>query len=265
LAFAPPISNDPLAIRGFHAWRLCEPVSKRRYTVVKLTAMGGITGYGEGGPCSAADLGAAHEAVAGRRATESEFIRHRLAASPVTEAAINNAMLDLVSRSKGIPIYQYLGGPTRFKVRLFAHPEGGDDAMLTASLERAKSHGMHAFSMAIPPREPMSKLQDWVDGIGRRIADMQRRGGEGSEWVFDGGAALTPADAAVLAEAFEKTHPIWLDEPIAALTTDALAKIVDGSVMPIGVGRTISDLAAFQNLLRFGSVNPAAKSRIETA
>ena len=253
VAFAPPPgANHPLAISSFHAWRLREPVSGRRYTVVKLTAQGGTIGFGEGAPAPAADIAAAREAVTGRRAHESEFIRHRLAAIPSMEAAVGNAMLDLVSRSKGVPIYQYLGGPTRFKARLLAQLEGSDEA---GSLDRARRQGLRAFTMSVPPRESMSLLQDWVDHVRQRVSDMRARGGDGSEWVLDGASSFTPGDAATLAVALEKTHPIWFDEPTSALTTDALAKIVDQSVMPIGLGRNITDIAVFQNLLRFGSVN----------
>jgi galactonate dehydratase len=168
------------------------------------------------------------------------------------EAAVNNAMLDLVSRSKGIPIYQYLGGPTRFKARLLGQLEPADEE---ASLDRARRQGIRAFTMSVPPRESMSLLQDWVDRVSKRVADMRTRAGEGSEWVLDGAASMTPGDAATIAVALERVHPIWLDEPLAALTTDALAKIVDQSVMPIGLGRSVTDIAVFQNLLRFGSVN----------
>jgi galactonate dehydratase len=252
VVFAPPAGNHPLAISSCRAWRLREPVSGRRYTVVKLTAQSGATGYGEGGPVAGADFAEARTAVIGRRATESEFIRHRLAAFPTLEAAVSNAMLDLVSRSKGIPIYQYLGGPTRFKARLMGQLEAGNE---TASLDRARRAGLRVFTMSIPPRDSMALLQDWVDRVRKRVSDMQSRGGEGSEWVLDGAASLTPGDAATIAVALERVHPIWFDEPIAALTTDALAKIVDQSVMPIGLGRSVTDIAVFQNLLRFGSAN----------
>lgn len=254
-AFAPPSANDPLAVSAFRAWRVREPVSGRRYTVIKLTARSGSIGFGEGGPCTAADLAGAREAVVGRRANESEFIRHRLASTPAMEAAVGNAMLDLVSRAKGVPIYQYLGGPTRFKVRVLAHLEGSDEALRFAALERARSNGIRAFTAPIPPRESMSRLQDWVDTVRKRVGEMHARGGEGSEWVYDGAAGLTPGDAATVAVALERMHPIWFDEPIAAFSTDALAKIVDQSVMPIGLGRNVVDIAVFQNLLRFGSVN----------
>ena len=119
--FAPqPAVVDGLSVTGLRAWRIREPVSGRRYTVVRIECRSGQMGYGEGGPSQAADIAEARTAVVGRRATESEFIRHRLAAMPAMEAAVNNALLDLAAKTANVPIYQYLGGPTRFKVRLLA-------------------------------------------------------------------------------------------------------------------------------------------------
>src|SRR5262245_15474873 len=74
VVFAPPAAEDhPLKIAQFRAWRVKEPVSNRRYTVVRLQSLGGIAGYGEGGPAPAAEIIAARAAVIDRRATESEF------------------------------------------------------------------------------------------------------------------------------------------------------------------------------------------------
>ena len=89
-AFAPPpaSANDPLAITGLRAWRLKEPVSGRRYTVIRLDTRGGIAGYGEGGRVPTPDIAEARSVVTGRRATESEFIRQRLAGLPAMEAAV---------------------------------------------------------------------------------------------------------------------------------------------------------------------------------
>ena len=55
--FAPAIGEDhALKIAQFRAWRVKEPVSNRRYTVVRLQSQGGVSGYGEGGPLAAFDL-----------------------------------------------------------------------------------------------------------------------------------------------------------------------------------------------------------------
>lgn len=256
LAFAPPQSGShPLTIHAFRAWRLREPVSGRRYTVVKLQAQSGDSGYGEGGPAAAADIVEARSAVTGRRANESEFIRARLAAIPTMEAAVSNAMLDLLSRSKKVPIYQFLGGPTRFKARLLAQLEGTDEISTAASLGRAKRQGFQAFTLPAPLRDAMIPLQEYVDRVRKRVANMQANGGADAEWVLDGAGGMTPGDAATVAAALEKARLMWFDGPTSVLTTDGLAKITDESVMPIGLGRKIHEIATFQSLLRYGSVN----------
>jgi galactonate dehydratase len=244
-----------MTIAQFRAWRLKEPVSGRRYTVVKLQSQSGDTGYGEGGPVTESEIAEAKTAAIGRRANESEFIRARLRAVPAMEAAINNAMLDLLSRSRKIPIYQYLGGPTRFKARLLAQLEGKDEASIAAPLERAKRQGFQVFTMPALQRDAMIPLQEYVDRVRKRVASIQTKGGSNAEWVLDGGGGLTPGDAAMVATALERNHLVWFDEPTSVLTTDGLAKITDESVMPIGIGRSIHDIGTFQNLLRFGSVN----------
>ena len=128
-------TTDRLSITGLRAWRVKEPVSGRRYTVVRLESRGGLAGYGEGGPSLATDIAAAKAAVIGRRANETEFIRHRLAGLPAMEAAVNNALLDLTAKTTNTPIYQYLGGPTRYKVRLLAQLEGKDENALARAVE----------------------------------------------------------------------------------------------------------------------------------
>lgn len=255
-SFAPPAAADhPLKIVQFRAWRVKEPVSNRRYTVVCLKSQAGASGYGEGGPALSADILAARTAAIDRRATESEFIRAALAHLPSMEAAVGNAMLDLVSRAKNVPIYQYLGGPVRYKARLLAHLEGGSAQESAPSLERARRQGFQAFTISAPQRDAMIPLRAYVDTVRKRVADMSALAGPSAEWVLDGQGAMTPGDAATVAVALEPVHPIWFDEPTRVTTPDALSKIVDESVMPIGLGRALTDIAGFQRLLAAGSVN----------
>jgi galactonate dehydratase len=254
--FAPAAGEDhPLKIAQFRAWRIKEPVSNRRYTVVYLRSQAGVSGYGEGGPALAAEIAAARTAAMDRRATESEFIRSALRRTPSLEAAVNNAMLDLVSRAKNVPIYRYLGGPVRYKARLLGHLEGATATESAPSLERAKRQGIQAFTTAAPLRDAMIPLQAYIDVVKKHLADMQALAGPYAEWVLDGAGAMTPGDAASVAVALERVHPIWFDEPTGVITPAALAKIVDESVMPIGLGRNITEIVGFQRLLASGSVN----------
>src|SRR2546421_1192266 len=236
-------------------WRVKEPVAGRRSTVVKLESRGGTSGFGEGAQVRGSDIAEARSAVVGRRSTDTEFIRHALEKIPAMEAAVTNAMLDLTSRSANVPIYQYLGGPTRYKARGLAHLEGETDDELVAALQQSKDRGFRAFSFPVPTRDALWRMQVYVDAIRKRFEALRAAGGEDTDYVIDGREMLTPGDASFIAKSLERSHLIWLDEPTSVLTNDALSRISDESVMPMGLGRGIHDITTFQNLLRWGCVD----------
>jgi galactonate dehydratase len=254
-AAAADSSTDPLAIMGLRGWRLREPVSGRRYTVVRLETRGGLSGYGEGGPARAADILDAKTALSGRTANETEFVRHRLTASPQMEAAVSNAMLDILGKWTKIPVYQFLGGPTRYKARVLATLEGSDEATLGEPLQRAMQRGFKAFTLPIAARDSMTTLQAHVDNVRKFVERMRSMAGPNTDFVLDGAGSQKPGEAAAIATALEKVHLLWFDEPTSVLTSDALAKITDESVMPVGLGRHVHDVAFFQNLLRWGCID----------
>ena len=72
-AQAPLVSGGPFAIASVNGWRLREPDSGRRYSVVRITSQTGVSGYGEGGPIKSADFAEVRSTLTGRRATAWEF------------------------------------------------------------------------------------------------------------------------------------------------------------------------------------------------
>jgi galactonate dehydratase len=255
-AFAPQSPpTDKRAIANLRGWRLREPSSGRRYTVLRLETREGLVGYGEGGPASHAEILEARAAAVGHRPNETEFIRHRLSAFPAMEAAVNNAFLDLLAKAANVPVYQFLGGPTRFKARVLASLDSQKMDVLEAQAKRAMQSGFRACTMPIPARDSMPRMQSDVDAVRASIDRMRSVTGPDLEFVLDAAASLTPGDAALLATALEKDHLMWLDEPTSVLTSDGLAKITQESVMPVGLGRFVHDIGTFQELLRWGAID----------
>jgi galactonate dehydratase len=160
-----------------------------------------------------------------------------------------------MARSTATPIYQYLGGPTRFKARVLAHLEGSDENSLAAPLQRAMRQGFKAFTVPIPGRDAMWRMQAYVDSVRRRVEWLRGIAGPEADVVLDAGGGLTPGDAAFIATALEKDHLLWLDEPSDAFRNDTLSKITDESVMPLGLGRKFHNVTDFQNLLRWGCID----------
>jgi galactonate dehydratase len=119
----------------------------------------------------------------------------------------------------------------------------------------AQAKGYRAFTLAVPARESMTRLQAYVDSVRRKLDDFKKAAGDEAEVVLDGAGALLPGDAAVVARAVEREHPVWFDEPTAELSRDALSRFVDETTVPIGLGRHIHNTSEFQNLLRLGCVD----------
>jgi len=84
---------------------------------------------------------------------------------------------------------------------------------------------------------------------------VRQAAGEGTDFVLDGAASLLPADAADLAEAFERFRLLWLDEPCETLSLGAMRKISAENVTALGLGRFLQQPAAFQDLLREDAID----------
>jgi galactonate dehydratase len=255
-AFAPQAAlaarpSPQVEIASLRTYRLREPVSGRTYTVLRLETRGGLAGYGECADITPRDLAAMLEAVRGKPATQFATVRYQLENAPAgLMAALNMAMLDVAGRSVNAPVYQVLGGPTRNKCRALAPLEGADDSALAASVRRAHDAGHRAFLVPAPAPAARNQGQAFVLAARKRLDTLREAAGAGADFVLDCGGALVPGDAASLATAFERYHLLWLEEPCPPLNLGALKKIAAENVTPLGIGRSIQQPSAFQDLLR---------------
>lgn len=242
-------------VREVRWYPVREPVSRRRYTVVRLMTSSGLVGYGECGPIDRSEMREAAEAVVEQDASAYEVIRSRAAQLVRARAAIDMALLDIMGRRAGAPVYQVLGGPTRNKVRALAAVEGATGDQLQRRAEDALKAGYKALSVPLPGVEARHSSQAFILAVRRRLEELRAATGPDVDFVLDGAASLTPADAASVAAALECFHLLWLDEPCAPLNLSALRKISDETVTPVGYGRTLERAAEFQDLLREGLVD----------
>ena len=255
-AFAPQAAvaarpSPQVEIASLRDYRLREPVSGRTYTVLRLETRGGLAGYGECADITPRDLAAVLEAVRGKPATQFATVRYQLKNAPAgLMAALNMAMLDVAGRSVNAPVYQVLGGPTRNKCRALVALDGADDSALAASVRRARDAGYRAFLVPVPPPAARNQGQAFVLAARKRLDTLREAAGTGTDFVLDCGGALVPGDAASLATAFERYHLLWLEEPCPPLNLGALKKIAAENVTPLGIGRSIQQPSAFQDLLR---------------
>ena len=237
-------------VSGIRVYPLREPRSGRRYSVLKIMTESGLAGFGECEPVSSADLARATQIVSGRPATAYEVIRQQLLPLPGLQAAVNVALLDILGKKAKAPIYQVLGGPTRFKARASAVLEGETDEVLVTSLKRAQGLGFRAFLVPVPQVQARNQGQAFVQATRKRLDLLRSAGGDDADFILDGAGSLSAGDASSLAHELERFHLLWFDEPCCLSNLSAARKIASETVTALGFGRHLHDAGAFQDLLR---------------
>jgi galactonate dehydratase len=223
--------------------RSVQTIPYRRSVVVKITSDAGVVGWGECTHSLSAEQAKDLERIQGQDAESYEVHRRTLLDNPA-QGAVNMALLDILGQAAKAPVYQLLGGPTRFKVR--AMISAGLDPVL--GFEGLQKRGHRAF--VVPTGTAAGPRQDFVSGVRKRFDGLRQRLGDGCDFVVDGMGALTPAEAQQVSHAIEDFHPLWFDEPCPMVNLGAARKIAEENVTPLGWGRHMTDLAQVQEVLR---------------
>jgi galactonate dehydratase len=252
---SPGQAEGDLAIKDVKGWTLREPVSKRAYTVIKIQTGSGLVGFGECAQLSQAEFNEAKKVITGISATSFEVVAPKLAMYPTARAALNIAMLDVVGKVAKAPVFQVLGGPTRYKARVVTPIKGDSDQALIESMKRAKAAGYKAFMVPMPATANPNQGQAYVLAVKKRLEALRAAGGEDMDFVLDGENRLTPGDAQMISAAIERFHPLWFNEPCPPINIGAFKKLAGENVTPIGVGRYITEGGDIQNLLREDAVD----------
>jgi galactonate dehydratase len=228
------VKPDALDIMEIRQYRVREPVSKNEYALLRVKTRSGLTGWGECRPQANADVQTLQADWIGRSANAYATIA---ADSPFC-AGLDMAFLDILGKAANAPVYRILGGPTRNKVRAYSWPY-------------AQEFGVSVIELPRPAARNQGKAyQNQVLALANAVpADR--------DFIVMANGALTPGDAASVAKTLESKHPLWFDEPCANSNLDALRKVGDETVTPLGFGAGIDEAGVFQALLREGLIDVA--------
>lgn len=235
----------------------------RRYLVVRVDTDEGVSGYAETrcgpGPQIAVDqLRRELMPLVGMnpaRAVRVDQELRRASASLGSRAVANVACLDILGRATRASVYEILGGPTRRKVRAMAVLTAGSDSELRENLLAAKREGHRAFSVPLTLPPGRERGRSFYTGVRATLDSLRQAAGEECDFVLDCGGRPSPGEALSIADRLEGFHLLWMDEPCGELSATAQASVSKGSVMPVGYGRSFTDNARFQDLLREDAVD----------
>lgn len=169
-------------------------------------------------------------------------------------SGIDHALWDIAGKHYGVPVYKLLGGPTRDRVRVYAHwgIHRNDEAGVAAAEQRLaqlRELGGYGAFKAGPggtwrAHEPPSVIDDFV----ARAHRMREMVGPDVELAFDFHGKMTPALAIEICHQMASMRPMFVEEPVPQENVDALKLVSDHVPFPIATGERLLSRWEFRQI-----------------
>lgn len=165
-------------------------------------------------------------------------------------SGIDMALWDIKGKALGVPVYELLGGPTRTRVRVYAHVR--NDPKLLAE---KKAEGFRAFKTGVlnSTRSGVVASKKFVAEAAEAFAALREAGGDDVDIGIDFHGAISPQNAKLLIKAYEPYQPMFIEEPVACQNVDVMAEIARGTHLPIATGERIFTKWGFREILEKGA------------
>ncbi len=160
-------------------------------------------------------------------------------------SGIDMALWDIKGKALGVPIYELLGGPTRTRVRVYAH------ASSPGRIKALLAQGFTAFKTQPARRRPSRYIETpaEVRYTAERFAELRQTVGEDVDIAVDFHGAISPATAKLLIKALEPYQPMFIEEPCLPQNHDVMAEIARGTFLPIATGERVFTKWGFREVL----------------
>jgi galactonate dehydratase len=160
-------------------------------------------------------------------------------------SGIDQALWDVKGKALGVPVYELLGGPTRDRVRVYAH------ASTVETMKRAQAQGFTAFKTGPRKKRPARYIETpaAVQYAAEGFAELRQAMGKEVDIAIDFHGAISPATAKLLIRALEPYQPMFVEEPCQAQNHDVMAEIARGTFLPIATGERVFTKWGFREVL----------------
>jgi galactonate dehydratase len=160
-------------------------------------------------------------------------------------SGIDQALWDIKGKALGVPVYELLGGPTRNRVRVYAHSRTPE------SMKADMKRGFTAFKTGPAKRRPARYIETpaEVKYAVEKFAELRAAVGDNVDIGVDFHGAISPAHAKMLIKGMEPYNPMFIEEPCQAQNHDIMAEIARGTHLPIATGERVFTKWGFREVL----------------
>ena len=235
-------------------------VSSARNVLVRVTLADGTTGIGEAAPLPPSGGEIQETALAAIHGMEPLVLEHdagawrplaaRLMASfehqATARAGVEVAVLDALTRSRGMPLWMFFGGSSReIETDITIPIESPDHMAELAHTHAARGTKTLKVKVGTHVAADIERVLAVVDGAPH------------CGLILDGNQGYTPTQALELlaALALEDVRPILLEQPVHRHDLEGLAYVTQRSEVPVAADESIHTAADAMRIARMGAAN----------
>jgi galactonate dehydratase len=164
-------------------------------------------------------------------------------------SGIEQALWDIKGKALGVPIYELLGGPTRQRIRVYAH------ARTPERIAQAKEEGYTAFKTGVKNATQSGVIANpkFIDEAAADFAGLREAVGDDADIGIDFHGAISAPNAELLIHALEPYRPYFIEEPVNCQNVDIMANLARETHVPIATGERIFTKWGFREILEKGA------------
>jgi galactonate dehydratase len=171
-------------------------------------------------------------------------------------AAIEQALWDAKGRRYELPVYEFLGGPVRERVRTYAWVGGDSPSDVVEHTGVRVAQGFTAVKMNVAAQLDYLEPASAIDAVTERVASIRSTFGRDLGIAVDFHGRANQVVARALLRELAQFGLMWVEEPVTPDSDDRLRDLrrVAGST-PIATGERLVSRRQFKQLLSDGTVD----------
>lgn len=176
-------------------------------------------------------------------------------------SGLDQALWDIKGKRAGMPVYQLLGGKSRFAVACYTHSSGRDLAQLEDSVHANLARGFRHIRIQLGgygsphlstgadfeeqsfglPVESHMDSRPYLNAVPKMFEHIRNKCGEDIELLHDMHERVEPIDAVNLCKELEKYRPFFIEDPLAPEANAYFKMMRQQTSTPIAMGELFNN------------------------